>query len=71
MTNQVVNSVYNNKNENVNKERRIMKRTKIRRVIIRDNKIFCQIILQNLIKIFREVYKFEAFKKAILVRFDF
>ena len=60
-----------NKNENVHKERRITKRTKIRRVIIRDNKIFCQNILQNLIKIFREVNKFEAFKKAILVRFDF
>ena len=47
------------------------KRTKIRRVINRDNKIFCQITLQNLIKISRKVYKLEPFKKAILVRFYF
>ena len=40
-------------------------------MIIRDNKCFCQITLKNLIKIFREVYKFEAFKKAVLVKFDF
>ena len=40
-----------NKNENFQKERRITKRTKIRRVIIRDKKSFCQMILQNLVKI--------------------
>ena len=39
------------------------KRIEIRRVIIRDNKSFCQITLQNFIKIFREVYKLEPFKK--------
>ena len=43
--------------KNVDKERRMTKRTNIRRVMIRDNKSFCQIILQNLIKIYTEVYK--------------
>ena len=39
--------------------------------MIRDNKSFCPIILQNLIKIPTEVYKLELFKKATLVKFDF
>ena len=39
--------------------------------MIRDNKSFCQIILQNLIKIPKEVYKLKPFEIAILVKFDF
>ena len=36
-----------------------------------DNKSFCQIILQNLLKISTEVYKSVPFQKAILEEFDF
>ena len=63
--------MVNNKNENIHKERRMIKRTKIRKVIIKDNKSFCQIILQNLTKISTEVYRLKPFEIAILVKFDF
>ena len=39
--------------------------------MIRDNKSFCQIVLQNLIKISTEVYKLEPLQKALFVKFDF
>ena len=51
--------------------RRMTKRTKIRRVMLRDKKSVCQIILQNLIKIPTEVYRLKPFEIAILVKFDF
>ena len=35
--------------------------------MIRENKSFCRMILQNLIKISTEVYKLEPFEKAIFV----
>ena len=38
--------------------------------MIRDNKSFYQIILQNLMKISTEVHKLQPFKKAILLKFD-
>ena len=64
-------SDFKNKNENAQKERRMKKRTKIRRVMIRDNKSLCQKIFENFIKISMEVYKLLPFKKTILVKFDF
>ena len=46
-----------NKNRNASKKRRMTKRTKIWRVMIRDNKSFCQIILQNSILTFYKTFK--------------
>ena len=58
-----------NKNEKVHKEQRMPKTPKIRRVIIRDNKSCCQVILQNLIETSIEVYKLKPFKNV--VKFNF
>ena len=60
------------KNENVHKEQIMTIRTKDKKSDdYRDNKSFCQIILQNLIKISTKAYKLEPFKSDILVKFDF
>ena len=53
-------------NQKVHKERRITKRTKIRRAMINDKKSFCQITLQNLIIIYTKVYKKKYFGKIQL-----
>ena len=47
------------------------KKNKNKIVMIRDNKNFCQMILQNLKKISTEVYKLKPFEIAMLVKFDF